>query len=270
MRDYRGVGMARGEMIPLVLIPTTSGTGSEAQSFALISHDDTHEKMACGDPRAMAHTVLLDPDLLITQPQNVAAIAGIDAMSHAIESSASTKRSDASRALSREAWTRLDRAIDEIAADGADRTGAADARNGAPASVGARVDMLLGAHIAGAAIERSMLGAAHACANPLTAEFGIPHGVAVGVMLPHVIRFNAADGANPYADLAGDAEALAARVERILDSRAALARSLRALNVEARAIPRLAAAAAVQWTARFNPRPVTVENFCEIYRRAMN
>jgi alcohol dehydrogenase len=117
--------------------------------------------------------------------------------------------------------------------------------------------MLLGAHLAGAAIENSMLGAAHACANPLTSKFGITHGVAVGLMLPHVIRFN-----DP------NAEALACRIEGMLDV-VRFPRRLVEHGVTEAAIPELAEMASQQWTAKFNPRPVDAAALQNIYTAAL-
>ncbi|NUQ46640.1 MAG: iron-containing alcohol dehydrogenase, partial [Phycisphaerae bacterium] len=126
---------------------------------------------------------------------------------------------------------------------------------------------LIGAHLAGAAIERSMLGAAHACANPLTARFGVVHGVAVGLMLPHVVRFNGDGDANPYADLWRDAGELAARLDAMLVA-ARLPRRLSEIGVPPAALPELAMQAARQWTAQFNPRPVREAECLAIYRAA--
>jgi alcohol dehydrogenase len=147
----------------------------------------------------------------------------------------------------------------------------------------ARGCMLLGAALAGLAIENSMLGAAHACANPLTAHFGVVHGEAVGLMVPHVIRFNAAlDHATrlAYAELASApeiacvseglepaVEALIERVEALLEA-AGIARSLAELGVEPSAVPTLAAEAHAQWTARFNPRPLSPDDFANLYASA--
>ena len=128
--------------------------------------------------------------------------------------------------------------------------------------------MLLGAHLAGAAIENAMLGAAHALANPLTAHHGVVHGVAVGLMLPHVIRFNSESGGNPYADLADDFHALAHRVESML-SAASLQRRLAELDVAASDLPSLAKIAATQWTATFNPREVGEAELLAIYQSAL-
>ncbi len=254
MKDYWGVGKATKEMLPMIAVPTTAGTGSEAQSFALISDPVTNQKMACGDVKAACRWAILDPDLTRTQPRMVAAAAGIDAVAHAVETVATSKRKDVSLAFSREAWQLLDRSFDRAMAD--------------PENGVARTDMLLGAHLAGAAIERSMLGAAHACANPLMARFGVVHGQAVGVMLPHVVRFNAAGEDNPYAAIAADADSLAARIESMLLA-AGLARCLYDLGVEESAIAALADEAVEQWTVRFNPRSVTVADLVAIYRAAL-
>jgi alcohol dehydrogenase len=113
-----------------------------------------------------------------------------------------------------------------------------------------------------------MLGAAHACANPLTAKHGIVHGFAVGLMLPHVIRFNAANGENPYARLMADAEALAVFVERIL-AQTGVPTRLQAYKIGKADVEALAADAVTQWTARFNPRPVDSDALAEVYRLAM-
>jgi alcohol dehydrogenase len=261
MQDYWGVGKARKKMLPLIAVPTTAGTGSEAQSFALITDPDTHQKMACGDKKALAALAILDADLTATQPPRVAAATAIDAVAHAVETAGCAKRTDVSQELSLEAWQLLSGAFERALRH--------------PDDVEARERMLLGAHLAGAAIENSMLGAAHACANPLTAQFGISHGAAVGLMLPHVIRFNAPPGAgasgaaaNPYTVLDADAEQLARRIDAMLEI-AALPRRLVDFAIQPAAIPELAAQAAQQWTARFNPRPMDEANFRAIYERAL-
>jgi len=112
-----------------------------------------------------------------------------------------------------------------------------------------------------------MLGAAHACANPLTARLGITHGIAVGVMLPHVVRFNCANGDNPYAALSDDPETLALRIETMLEA-GRLPRRLADCGVPEAILPELAIEAAKQWTAAFNPRPVSSGELLEIYRMA--
>jgi alcohol dehydrogenase len=130
-----------------------------------------------------------------------------------------------------------------------------------------RACMLLGAHLAGAAIEQSMLGAAHACANPLTARFGIVHGVAVGVMLPAVVKYNASAGDNPYASLEPDATVLVAKIQALLTA-GGLPSRVSDCNVPKAALTELAFYGAEQWTAKFNPRPVDAPELLEIFRLA--
>jgi alcohol dehydrogenase len=260
--DYRGYGKAGTPLLPMIGIPTTAGTGSEAQSHALIA-DESRDKMACGDPGAAFRVALLDPELLVSQPRGVAAAAGYDALSHAVEAYVTLERTPVSDLLAREAFRLLDAHYERIVAD--------------PADLEACGAMLLGAHWAGAAIEASMLGATHACANPLSTRFRIIHGHAVALMLPHVVRFNAGVAGERYAELlraAGhdpgpDAGArLAARLEA-LAVRAGLPRGLRTVGATPDDVPALARHAARQWTGRFNPRPFGEQDAVGLYREAL-
>jgi alcohol dehydrogenase len=114
MEDYWGVDKATKPMLPAIGIPTTAGTGSEAQSFALISQEKTHIKMACGDKKARFRAAILDPHLVKTAPQKVAALAGIDAISHAVESYVCTRRNLFSQMFAREAWRLLEQSFEVI------------------------------------------------------------------------------------------------------------------------------------------------------------
>lgn len=250
MEDYWGAGKARRPMLPSIGIPTTAGTGSEAQSYALITHPETRQKMACGDRKARFSAVLLDPTLVASVPRRAAAAAGIDAVSHAVESYVTTRSNPVSRMLAREAWRLLD--------------GSLPAYLDAPGDLKAAGDALFGAHLAGAAIEASMLGAAHACANPLSARYGLAHGIAVGLMLPPVVRFNAQVAGDLYAELD---RRLPERIEE-LRTISGLPARLSDTGVEEDRLPELAEEADRQWTARFNPRPVTANELLGIYRAA--
>jgi len=262
MHDYHGRGRATGPMLPSIAVPTTAGTGSETQSFALITDADTGMKMACGDPRAAFRVAILDVALTLTQPPRVAALTGIDAVSHALESHVSRAATPASRLFSREAWRLLTRNLPRVFAAGDD--------------VAAREAVQLGAAWAGLAIENAMLGAAHALANPLTATHDVVHGQAVGLMLPHVVRFNASCCPERYAELAADIGGTdqAAAGDRIagwledLVARAGLATSLSDLGIARPDIHALAAAAASQWTGGFNPRPVGPDELARLYEIA--
>lgn len=264
MEDYWGVGKATQAMLPSIGIPTTAGTGSEGQSFALISQEESHRKMACGDIKARFRVVILDPLLPKSVPHDVAVVTGIDAVSHALESYVTSKRNPISQMFAREAWKMLEKNFETVLAD--------------KSHTDAWGQMLLGAHFSGLAIENSMLGAAHACANPLTARFNITHGIAVGLMLPHVMRFNSTIVNGLYSDLVkaanlqqlegnGDVEKLITRL-RQLQAAAKLPESLKSCGIDAEILPKLAADAATQWTGNFNPREVDEASLLQIYQDA--
>ena len=264
MADYRGYGKAGTPLLPMIGVPTTAGTGSEAQSYAVIADAATHMKMACGDPSAAVRVAILDPELTFTAPRHVTAMAGYDALAHAVETAVTTRRTPLSDTFSQQAWRLLSGSFERVLTR--------------PADAEARASMLLGAHFAGMAIEQSMLGAAHACANPLTARYNLPHGLALAILLPHVVRWNAPVAHGRYAALLGAprrrsrgqeaAETLARQLEEFA-SAAGLGVTLSESGVEEAALPELAAQAAQQWTGTFNPRPFDASGALEIYRAAM-
>jgi alcohol dehydrogenase len=195
----------------------------------------------------------------------VTAATGLDAISHAVESFVTTAGSSTSRDLSARAWRLLScnllRVLD------------------APGDLEARSGLLRGALLAGAAIEHSMLGAAHSAANPLTARHGVVHGLAVGLLLPHLVRFNAPAAGEDYRkllELAGlpappsrdPAQAPASWLGGALAA-AGLASRLEDLGLDLAACEEMSQEAARQWTGRFNPRPVEAKDLLEIYRRAI-
>ena len=216
--------------------------------------------MACGDPTAAFRVALLDPELTLSQPAYVTATSGFDAIAHAMEAAVTTRRTPLSDCFAREAWRLLERHYEEVLDH--------------PDDLNARAAMLLGAWYGGLAIEQSMLGAAHACANPLTARYETTHGVALAILLPHVVRWNSAAAAPGYADLLGDTvdaggagARLAARLRALAD-RAGLPARLRSEGVTLDDLPQLADDAARQWTGSFNPRPFAASDAMEIYRCA--
>lgn len=264
MEDYQGRGSIGRPLLPSIGCPTTAGTGSETQSFALISDAQTGEKLACGDPNAAFRVAILDPCLTVTQPARVTALTGIDALSHALESHVSTEATPASRVFSREAWTLLTKNLPDVF------------RN--PTDIRARSAVQLGAAWAGLAIENAMLGAAHGAANPLTARYKVAHGQAVGLMLPHIIRFNGKVAQDQYVELAAIAglstdvpdASLADWIHRMLEM-TGLCQSLCDVigtHTETNEIERLAQEASMQWTSSFNPRPCSSADFIDLYQRA--
>ena len=271
IQDYVGYGKITSPMLPMIGVPTTAGTGSEVQSYAVIADAASHRKLACGDPQAAFRLAILDPQLTYSQPPAVTAASGFDALAHALETYVSTSRTPVSEMFSREAWRLLEANYERVVRE--------------PEQQAARAAMQLGACYAGIAIENSMLGATHACANPLTARYGTVHGMALAMLLPTVVRWNANVVADRYTSLfesttrgaetksgstpqGYDAvEALAQRLEQ-LAAAGGLKTSLSAAGVSQPDLRMLADDAATQWTGRFNPRPFDVNGAFEIYQAA--
>jgi alcohol dehydrogenase len=252
IRDYWGYAKAARPMLPMIAVPTTAGTGSEAQSFCIMLDTETGERMACGDPKATFRTAILDPKLTLSQPPSLAASTGYDALSHALETLVTTRNTALSECFSRSAWRLINSGFERMIAT--------------PDDLDARGALLLGAHFGGLAVENSMLGAAHACAMPLTSNFGIPHGTAVALVMRQVVRWNRPVVGARYDELA--APGLEDRLERLAET-AGLPLTLREAGVPEESLPRLAEQAAAQWTGRFNPRPLDTAGALEIYRWAL-
>ncbi len=252
IRDYWGYGKAAKPMLPMIAAPTTAGTGSEAQSYCIVTDPDTKVRMACGDAKATFRAAILDPKLTVSQPRALAAATGYDALSHALETLVTTRHSALSECFSRSAWRLISGAYERMVND--------------PEDLEARGAILLGAHFGGLAVENSMLGAAHACASPLTAQFGVPHGVAVSLMLRQVVRWNRPVAGPRYDELGRDG--LEERLSRMAEA-AGLPMTLREVGIGAESLPRLAEEAASQWPGRFNPRPLDTAGALEIYQWAL-
>jgi alcohol dehydrogenase len=223
--------------------------------------------MACGDPKAACKVALLDPELTVTQPERVTALTGVDAISHALETYVTKRRNTMSVCFSREAWRHLAKSFSRVLQQ--------------PLDLEARSGMQLGAALAGMAIEASMLGAAHAAANPLTAQFGVTHGQAVGVMLPHIIRFNGQHCDAWYAELLRDIQPELGPLPpgeaslRLADmvtgwvKQAGLHTKIEPLGIASANIVDLAIDAMKQWTGTFNPISVTQLDFEKFYEYAL-
>ena len=265
MADYRGYGKAAQPLLPMIAVPTTAGTGSDAQSYAVIADAESHLKMACGDAKAAFRVALLDPELTLSQPAAVTCAAGYDAIAHAVETAVTKRRTPVSTLFSHEAFRLLRTNFERVVAS--------------PHDVEARGAMLLGAFYAGLAIEQSMLGAAHACANPLTARYPIAHGAALAILLPHIVRWNAQADAGLYdpfvaATLNGAGRSSGSSSDRLAEHLTAMGRAgglpirLRDAGVQEDSLPALADLAGQQWTAAFNPRLFSHLDALEVYRCA--
>lgn len=251
LRDYRGYGRAARPMLPMIAVPTTAGTGSEALTTVALIDSQSGSRMICGDAKLAFRSAVLDPKLTTTQPSAVAAANGFDALAHAVESLVTTRRTAISDCFARAAWGLLHCGLERALKDSTD--------------LEACGSVLLGAHFAGVAVENSGLGAAHACAYPLTDQCGIAHGVAVALVLARVVEWNRAEAQSRYEELypGGPVERL-----RALADLAGLPANLREAGVAEEALPRLAEDAGSQWTGKFNSRPFDAAGALEIYRMA--
>ena len=268
LKSIYGVGNVKGRRLPLILVPTTAGTGSEVTPISIVT-TGASEKMGVVSPVLLPDVALLDPELTLGLPPHITAATGIDAMVHAIEAyaSASPNNNPVSRILARQALTLMGGAILTAVRSGSD--------------LGARSDMLLGSMLAGQAFANSPVAAVHALAYPLGGHFHIPHGLSNALVLPHVLRFNIVTSPQPYAELAPFAfpdlaafegqERAAAFCDRLagLSRDCGLETNLRAFGIAEDFLPKLAADAMNQTRLLVNnPRPVTLADALSIYRAA--
>lgn len=269
LRDIYGVGLAKGPRLPLVLVPTTAGTGSEVTPIAIVTTGEA-EKKGVVSPWLLPDVAVLDADLTLGLPSHVTAATGIDAMVHAIEAytSASPNNNPISRALVRQALRLLGANIRTATLTGGDR----EARGG----------MLLGSLLAGQAFANSPVAAVHALAYPIGGHFHVPHGLSNALVLPHVLRFNREAVGEAYAEIAADLfPELAGRIpsERtkgFIDGVEQLSRglglphTLREVGIGPEALPKLASDAMNQTRLLVNnPRVLTEPDALAIYTAAL-
>ncbi|MEX0956183.1 MAG: iron-containing alcohol dehydrogenase [Rhizobiaceae bacterium] len=268
LKDAYGVGNARGPRLPLILVPTTAGTGSEVTPISIVT-TGANEKMGVVSPVILPDIALLDPELTLGLPPHVTAATGIDAMVHAIEAyaSASPNNNPISRKLATEALSLMGRSIQTAVHKGSD--------------LEARSNMLLGSMLAGQAFANSPVAAVHALAYPIGGHFHVPHGLSNALVLPHVLRFNTKVAHRPYAEIAPFAFPDLARfegqerAEAFCEALAELSRScglqqnLRDVGIGEDFLPTLARDAMNQSRLLVNnPREVTEKDALAIYRAA--
>ncbi|MEL6679048.1 MAG: iron-containing alcohol dehydrogenase, partial [Pseudomonadota bacterium] len=257
--EMYGVEQVRGTRLPLILAPTTAGTGSEVTPISIITTGEA-QKMGVVSPQLLPDIAVLDADLTLGLPRAVTAATGVDAMVHAIEAYTSKHRKNPlSDALAREALRLLGANIERVCETPGDRE--------------ARQAMLLGSCLAGMAFANAPVAAVHALAYPLGGHFHVPHGLSNCLVLPHVLAFNAPVAAGAYAELAdilfpggrGLAEEFADLAPRI-----GLVTRLQDVGVGHNHLPMLAEDAMKQTRLLVNnPREVTYDDALAIYSAAL-
>ncbi len=268
LADVYGIDQAKGERLPLILIPTTAGTGSEVTQIAIVTTGES-TKAGVVAPQLLPDVALLDAELTLGLPFHVTAATGIDAMVHAIEAYTSAhKKNPYSDLLAKQALKLLSQNIEVACSDGT--------------NVDARQGMLLGACMAGQAFANSPVAAVHALAYPLGGRFHIPHGLSNSLVLPHVMRFNAKAAAALYAELAPhisagidmsqDAEKISMELIAYLEGlikRLELPATLREMNISKDQLEGLADDAMLQTRLLINnPKDVTRKDALAIYKAA--
>ncbi|HTV71396.1 MAG TPA: iron-containing alcohol dehydrogenase [Rhizobiaceae bacterium] len=264
-----GVGNAKGPRLPLALVPTTSGTGSEVTPVSIITVGE-EEKRGVSSPLNLPDIAILDSELTLGLPPAITAATGVDAMVHAIEAyaSKSANNNPLSKMLAKEALRLLGANIETAVFDGK--------------NVEARSAMLLGSMLAGQAFANSPVAAVHALAYPIGGTFHVPHGLSNALVLPHVLRFNAPDAAHLYAEIASDAFPVlgaeqgtqgrcAAFIEELagLSARLGLKTRLREVGIGEEHLGKLATDAMKQQRLLVNnPRDVLEADALAIYRAA--
>jgi alcohol dehydrogenase class IV len=268
LEDIYGVNNVRYKRLPLALIPTTAGTGSEVTPIAVVTTGNS-EKKGVVSAVLLPDLALLDPELTISLPPIVTAATGLDAMVHAIEAftSISGNNNPISKYLARSALSLLAGAIQTAVNNGSDRV--------------ARSDMLLGSMLAGQAFANSPVAAVHALAYPLGGHYHVPHGLSNALVLPHVLQFNADVCGDAYAELA--TIAFPCLADRPMEERAStfiaeirnlskmmgVPQRLRDVGVDRSNLTTLATDAMKQTRLLVNnPRSVTLQDAMQIYQNA--
>ncbi len=270
LEDYQNPDQTIDSMLPVIAIPTTAGTGSECLSYAQITNAKTNKLLLCRHPNAAPVVAIIDPIFTLSLPMKETIESGMGVLALAIESAVSSKRNRASAMFSREAFKLIGTSFTTVMAE--------------PENLKARAGMLLGSAYAGIAVENSMLGAAHAAAQPLTIHYGLPRGHAVCLMLPHVISHNGRDPQlqKIYAELAATAARLVAPRDsdtqamnnliawlfKILNS-IGFSPHLKTYGIASSDLPQLANEAVNEWTAMYNPIPLQTKDYLELYQKAL-
>ena len=267
LSDIYGVGVAKGQRLPLILIPTTAGTGSEVTAVAIVTTGETTKAGVVAN-QLYPDVALLDAELTVGLPAHITAATGVDAMVHAIEAYTSSRlKNPYADMLAKEALRLLSANIKTATHQGHD--------------VEARQAMLLGACLAGQSFANAPVAAVHALAYPLGGHYHIPHGLSNSLVLPHVMRFNAPEAKELYAELApiimgktieGDAAAITnALIEHIeqLILNLKLPNTLKEMDIPQDALPMLAIDGMKQQRLLINnPREVTEADALSIYQAA--
>ncbi|MGG0383318.1 iron-containing alcohol dehydrogenase [Priestia filamentosa] len=267
VRDFVGIEKVQNEGVPTILVPTTSGTGSEVTYNAIFTDLRDQVKKGIVSAYLLPKVAIVDPELTLTVPPSVTAATGMDALVHAIESYTAIRAGELTDGIALHAIKLISRSLRKAVYNGKD--------------LKAREDMAMGSLLAGISLGNAGVGAVHALAYPLGGKFKVPHGVANSLLLPFVIKYNAVADLEKFAEVA---KAMGENVEGLslreaadcavqalakLSQDVGIPSTLKEVGVTAEDIPGLAEEASkIDRLLNNNPRWLTVKEIKKIYEEA--
>ncbi|MDQ0219158.1 iron-containing alcohol dehydrogenase [Peribacillus cavernae] len=264
---YEGIDTCSNDLLPLVAIPTTAGTASEVTTFTVITDEERQYKLTVGGIRLAPKWALVDPLVTKSLPSHITASTGLDALVHALESYTSKMATPISKTLAREAIRKISSHLRQAVYNGDNMV--------------ARDNMLMGSLLAGLAFNNTRLGNCHALSHPVSAIYGVPHGVANSVLIPHVMEFNSLAVPELFSDIAEDmgenleSLTLMDRAVAAVDAVKKLSKDIgipttfAEFKVDDSQIDRMAKDAMLSGNIAANPRITTYEDVVALYRKSI-
>lgn len=267
IESYEGIDTFENGLLPLIAIPTTAGTASEVTSFTVITDEEREYKFTIGGVKISPKWAVVDPVLTLTLPPSVTAATGLDALVHAIESYTSKMANPITKALAREAIRKISRNLRQAVYNGD--------------TLKYRDEMLMGSLLAGLAFNNTRLGNCHALSHPISAIYGVPHGVANAVLIPHVMEFNMKAVPELFADIALDMGenleglTMMEKAQKAVDSVRLLAKDVgipetfESFGIDEQNIKKMTEDALLSGNIKVNPRITTYDDVVELYKKAI-
>lgn len=267
IESYEGIDTFENDLLPLIAIPTTAGTASEVTSFTVITDEEREYKFTIGGVKISPKWAVVDPVLTLTLPPSVTAATGLDALVHAIESYTSKMANPITKALAREAIRKISRNLRQAVYNGD--------------TLKYRDEMLMGSLLAGLAFNNTRLGNCHALSHPISAIYGVPHGVANAVLIPHVMEFNMMAVPELFADIALDMGenleglTMMEKAQKAVDAVRRLAKDVgipetfESFGIDEQNIKKMTEDALLSGNIKVNPRITTYDDVVELYKKAI-
>lgn len=267
IESYEGIDTFENDLLPLIAIPTTAGTASEVTSFTVITDEEREYKFTIGGVKISPKWAVVDPVLTLTLPPSVTAATGLDALVHAIESYTSKMANPITKALAREAIRKISRNLRQAVYNGD--------------TLKYRDEMLMGSLLAGLAFNNTRLGNCHALSHPISAIYGVPHGIANAVLIPHVMEFNMKAVPELFADIALDMGenleglTMMEKAQKAVDSVRRLAKDVgipetfESFGIDEQNIKKMTEDALLSGNIKVNPRITTYDDVVELYKKAI-